>query len=154
MNLEQYLALPYHIRVVRDEDGDGNAGWVASVEELRGCLAQGDTAAEAVSLLISESMELWLGDAIDSGDSIPLPRPESSHSGKFLVRVPRGLHAALDEQARAENVTLNSYVATALAGAAGWSGAITASPARRRAGLAHAQAESAVRQTRQPVATT
>jgi len=39
------------------------------------------------------------------------------------VRIPRGLHAELARQARAEGVSLNQYVATLLAGAAGWRGA-------------------------------
>jgi hypothetical protein len=41
-------------------------------------------------------------------------------SGRFVVRIPRGLHAELVRQARDEGVSLNQYVATLLAGAAGW----------------------------------
>src|SRR5437016_14136947 len=44
-------------------------------------------------------------------------------SGRFVVRIPRGLHAELARQARVEGVSLNQYVATLLAGAAGWRGA-------------------------------
>jgi hypothetical protein len=43
-------------------------------------------------------------------------------SGRFVVRIPRGLHAELARQARNEGVSLNQYVATLLAGAAGWRG--------------------------------
>jgi hypothetical protein len=43
-------------------------------------------------------------------------------SGRFVVRIPRGLHAELARQARDEGVSLNQYVATLLAGAAGWQG--------------------------------
>jgi antitoxin HicB len=131
LKLEDYLALPYHIGLVRDEDEDGNVGWVASVEELRGCLSQGDTPAEAATM-ISEAMEAWLHVALDHGDPIPLPRAESTHSGKFLVRVPRGLHAALEELARADSVSLNSYVNAVLAGAAGWNGSMHRTPAKQR----------------------
>jgi HicB family len=46
-------------------------------------------------------------------------------SGRFVVRIPRGLHAELVRQARDEGVSLNQYVATLLAGAAGWRGAGT-----------------------------
>jgi HicB family len=43
-------------------------------------------------------------------------------SGRFVLRIPRGLHAELTRQARDEGVSLNQYVATLLAGAAGWRG--------------------------------
>jgi len=36
-------------------------------------------------------------------------------SGRFVVRVPRSLHAALDAEARAEGVSLNQLVVTKLA---------------------------------------
>ena len=45
-------------------------------------------------------------------------------SGRFVLRIPRGLHAELGRQAREEGVSLNQYVATLLAGAAGWRGRI------------------------------
>ena len=50
----------------------------------------------------------------------------STASGRFVVRIPRGLHAELTRQARDEGVSLNQYVATLLAGAAGWRGAAPA----------------------------
>ena len=46
-----------------------------------------------------------------------------------MVRIPRGLHAELTRQARDEGVSLNQYVATLLAGAAGWRGTGTGSAA-------------------------
>lgn len=117
-----YLRLPYHVVMLRDEAPDGSAaGWVVWVEELPGCVSQGETAEEAASM-IHEAMELWLEAAIDSGDRIPLPRPEDEYSGRFVLRIPSSLHAALDAGARREGVSMNQYAATLLAGAIGWKG--------------------------------
>jgi len=126
---DDFLRRPYHILLVRDQDSDGNVGWVASVEELRGCLSQGDTPEEAASM-IYEAMGAWLGVALAHGDPIPEPRPEPSFSGRFLVRLPATLHEALDRGAKREGVSLNQYVSTLLAGAIGWSQETAAS--RRR----------------------
>ncbi len=41
--IEGYLRLPYHIVLIRDEDENGQAGYVAEVQELPGCLSQGST---------------------------------------------------------------------------------------------------------------
>jgi len=117
-----YLQLPYHVVMVRDEAPDGSAaGWVAWVEELPGCVSQGETAEEAVSM-IREAMELWLEAAIDAGDPVPLPRPAEGYSGRFVLRIPSSLHAALDAGARREGVSMNQYAAALLAGAVGWNG--------------------------------
>lgn len=120
--VDEYMALPYHVWMVRD-DTDGEPAWVVGVDELPGCLSQGDTPAEAAEM-IQEAMEAWIETRIERGWDIPLPRPESTHSGKFQVRVPQGLHAALDEAARHEGVSLNSLVVSLLAAGVGWAGAV------------------------------
>lgn len=114
----KYLELPYHIELVRDEDEDGNVGFVAEVEELPGCISQGVTPEEAVASL-RDAMESWLSVALEDGRKIPRPR-EDGHSGKFVVRIPSSLHAELVRAAERENVSLNAFVMSALAGAVGW----------------------------------
>ncbi len=54
-NLEHYLSLRYRIQL--DEEADGS--FVAHHPDLSGCIAQGDTATEAVENL-SEARELWI----------------------------------------------------------------------------------------------
>lgn len=115
---EDYLALPYHIELVQDQDEDGNSGWVAEVEELPGCISQGKTAEEAVAS-IRDAMKGWLSVALEDGNTIPLPRGES-YSGKFILRVPATLHAELAKEAEREAVSLNAFATSALAGAVGW----------------------------------
>ncbi len=118
---DDYMKLPYHIRMVRDEDAVGNVAWVASVAELPGCLSQGDTPEEAAAM-IYEAMGAWTESMLALGKEIPLPRPESEYSGKFQVRLPVGLHEAVSLEAEHEGVSLNAYIAAALAGAVGWKG--------------------------------
>ena len=47
-SVDDYLEMPYRISLVHDEDTGGNAGWVAQVVELPGCMAQGDSPNQAV----------------------------------------------------------------------------------------------------------
>jgi predicted RNase H-like HicB family nuclease len=113
--------------MVRDDSGGGAPAWVVWVEELPGCISQGDSPA-AASAMIEDAMRSWIGVAIEHGDAIPRPRAESSHSGKMMVRLPSGLHAALDAGARREGVSLNQFMTTLLAGAIGWA-PVRSSPA-------------------------
>lgn len=119
MDVHDYLRLPYHIGMMRSESADGNAGWVSWVEELDGCISQGDTPEEAASM-IHEAMELWIETALEDGDAVPFPRPEPAHSGRFQVRLPSSLHTALVRAAEREGVSLNQYVSSSLAAASGW----------------------------------
>lgn len=128
--IEEYVRLPYHFELVPDEDGEGRRGWVVTVEELRGCISQGDTPDEAI-VNIRDAMAGWISVAMEDGQEIPLPRPEASYSGKFVVRLPVGLHAVVAEEAEREDVSLNQFVMAVLAGAVGWKGR---TPARVGAG--------------------
>lgn len=119
MNAEQYAELPYHIELVYDRDDVGNVGWVAEIEELPGCISQGGTAEEAVSRA-KDAIVSWVSIANEDGKSIPKPRSENNYSGRFIVRVPKELHARLVKEARNENISLNSYAMSVLAGSIGW----------------------------------
>ncbi len=113
--LARYMGLPYTYTLLPDPDG--GPGYFIQVNELPGCFSQGDSAAEA-STRIREAMEAWLTVAIAHGDKIPEPGSASvadEYSGKFNVRVPRTVHKHLAEAAKREGVSLNLYVATALA---------------------------------------
>ncbi len=117
--LDEYLALAYHITIVHDSDDDGNEGFVAEVEELPGCVSQGSTPEEAVSS-VYDAMAGWISVALDDARDIPEPRDPGTYTGRFLLRIPRTLHAELARQAQREGVSLNQFVATMLAGASGW----------------------------------
>jgi predicted RNase H-like HicB family nuclease len=118
-SLEEYLKLPYHIVLVSDEDEEGNAGWVAEVSELPGCMSQGATPDEAIDH-IRDAMEGWISVALEDGRDIPEPVEPTRFSGRFVVRLPRTLHAEVSRLAEEEGVSLNQFVSVALAGAVGW----------------------------------
>ncbi len=113
-DLAYYLALPYTIELVREED----AAWFARVVELPGCISEGDSAEDAAGM-IQDAMAGWLELALDDGRAIPEPKPREEYSGKFVVRVPRSLHRDLVEAAAREQVSLNQFIATELARAVG-----------------------------------
>jgi len=116
--VESYLNLSYHTTVVQDASGDAPA-WVAWVNELVGCISQGDTREEALEML-DEAMRLWFEVALEQGQAIPPPYEEPEYSGKLMVRLPRGLHRTLALGAKREGISLNQYLGALLAGAVGW----------------------------------
>ena len=101
-DISYYLALPYSIHIQAESEG----GFFARVEELKGCMTQGESLDE-VARNIRDAMEAWLTTALDRG--IAIPEPET-YSGKFVLRVPRSLHRKLAENARGENLSLNQFL--------------------------------------------
>jgi len=99
-----YMNLPYKIVIQKDPFG----GFFAEVEELEGCMTQGETYKEAYENIL-EAMEGWLEVALERGINIPDPESESQFSGKFTLRMPKSLHKKLAQSAKRENVSLNQY---------------------------------------------
>ena len=125
----EYMRLPYTITMVYDTSG-GSPAWVVGVEELQGCLSQGDTPDEAIAM-IREAMEGWFEVAVAYGDEIPLPKDHfPEHSGKFQVRLPVGLHGKLAAVAADEGVSLNQLVTAILAEGVAWRPAGDRKPSR------------------------
>jgi antitoxin HicB len=103
-DVKYYMNLPYRIVIQKDPYG----GFFAEVEELQGCMTQGETYEETYNNII-EAMEGWLEVAIERGIEIPEPGSESQYSGKFTLRIPKSLHKKLAQHAKKENVSLNQY---------------------------------------------
>src|SRR5215212_708030 len=116
---ERLLKLPYHIVLVRDAAGDDERRWTARVQELPGCEARERTSEEAARA-ISHAMEEWLDAALQRGADIPEPRHASTHSGRLLLRIPQDLHSEMARRAEIEDVSLNGYITSLLAGTVGW----------------------------------
>lgn len=116
--LERYLALPYHVTLVRDADGE-DGPWVAQVEELAGCTSRAETAEQATSG-IQQAMADWIRQALSEGREVPEPKAVDEHSGRLLLRMPRTLHAELTRLAEREGISLNQFITDALASAVGW----------------------------------
>ena len=107
--VEYYLGLPYTIELTRDPED----GWFVAVNELPGCMSQGDTPQEAIEM-IYDAMRGWIEVSLEDGDPIPEPRPLDDYSGKFVVRVPPEVHRRLALEAAEEDVSLNRLISTKL----------------------------------------
>jgi predicted RNase H-like HicB family nuclease len=88
---------------------DEDKGFIALVPDLQGCSAVGDTAADAVREA-HDAIAAWLKAARSMKRQIPKPSRELAYSGKFLMRVPKRLHAEMAQAAKAQGVSLNQYV--------------------------------------------
>lgn len=107
--LYHYMNLPYSVKIIPDESGL----YFAEVEELPGCMTQGDTKKDVLEK-IEEAKRGWLTVAIKKGIEIPLPEELKEYSGKFVVRVPKYLHRRLVSQAKKESISLNQLVVSIL----------------------------------------
>ena len=98
----------YPIEVFWSDEDDG---YIAIAPDLPGSSAWGATEAEAIKELHTV-IELWLKAAKKAGNPIPKPSNpvDMSYSGKFLLRVPKRLHADLVRAAKTQSVSLNQYV--------------------------------------------
>ena len=107
MNVQEYMKLPYNhiIKPIQDESG---TYYHASVLEFDGCQSSGDTFQEAYDGLI-EAMEGWIETKLENGFTVPVPLNYDRFSGKFVVRLPKSLHARLAIEAEKEGVSLNQY---------------------------------------------
>lgn len=108
----------YAIVLASGANGDGPA-WTATVEELPGCEARGDTP-ESAAAGVQEAVELWIDAARAEGREVPPPGAAAAHSGKLLVRMPRSLHAELFRAAEREGTSLNAYIVAALSASVAW----------------------------------
>lgn len=115
-DLEYYVKLPYTIILEQWDDGNGPY-WVARIAELPYCLIHGDTPEEAVRE-IEEVKRDWIKSNLDRG--LPIPEPRSrKYSGQIALRISPSLHKLLVYRAETEGMSLNQYMATALATSAG-----------------------------------
>ena len=96
-------AAPYPMRVYFD----GEVGeWVAQVVDLPGCIGAGDSANEAVEAAIKFIPD-WIALAQERGTTVSPPMEGLDASGKFVVRLPKSLHARLQDRAATEQTSLN-----------------------------------------------
>lgn len=113
MNVQDYLKLPYNI-IIRHVEDDSGSYYFAKVQELDGCMSDGETV-EEVHVNIREAMEGWIETKLEAGYSVPTPIESENYSGKFVLRLPKSLHARLVIEAEKEGVSLNQYALYKLA---------------------------------------
>ncbi|MBI4083469.1 MAG: type II toxin-antitoxin system HicB family antitoxin [Candidatus Lambdaproteobacteria bacterium] len=106
----EYLRRPYARMVIPEQDGT----YVAEILEFPGCIAEGQTAEEAMTSL-EEAAAGWISAALGQGQDIPEPTSSRGFSGKLALRIPKGLHRRITMFAERDGTSLNQFVITALA---------------------------------------
>lgn len=107
--LDDYLELPYTLRITPDPHG----GYAGVVEELPGCITQGESWAE-VGDMLRDAMRAWIAVALEDGRPVPVPR-EHGEAVRFLLRLPQTLYHDVQRAAEHEGVSLNQYLIYRLA---------------------------------------
>ena len=125
--LEYYAKLPYTVVVEQWDDGHG-VYWVARIVELPHCLIHADSPEAAVKELQEVKLD-WLKSNLERGLKIPEPH---QYSGQIRLRIPPSIHRMLAYRAETEKVSLNQYMALALAKAVDDLGGPPPVTARRR----------------------
>ena len=113
---EYYAKLPYTVIVEQWDDGEGPY-WVARIAELPHCLIHTDTPEEVIKEIQEVKMD-WIKSNLERGLRIPEPRPRK-YSGQIRLRISPSLHKLLAYRAETEGMSLNQYMATALATSVG-----------------------------------
>lgn len=107
---EEYLRKKYVRRIEPDEDG----GFVATIQEFPGLVAEGESVDEAYEAL-SQAAKAWLEVSFAHGRHVPEPYDFEGCSGKLALRLPRSLHRQAAELAALEDTSLNQFLVTAIA---------------------------------------
>jgi predicted RNase H-like HicB family nuclease len=105
--VKSYLELPYNIIIRHITDASGDY-YFATVLEFDGCMSDGATYQEAFEN-IQDAMKGWIETKLANDFPVPPPLDNEKYSGKFLVRLPKTLHAKLAIEAKNEGVSLNQY---------------------------------------------
>ncbi len=115
-DLKYYTNLNYPIEIRKIPEDEGG-GYCAEIPQLGrfAFVGDGDTVEESLDNLEAVKSDLF-ADYLKRG--IPIPEPEieveEQYSGRFVVRVPKALHALLSKQAKKNECSLNQYVTTLL----------------------------------------
>ena len=105
------IAYPFTVRYLAEDEG---GGFLIEFPDLSGCVSDGDTIEDAIENGM-DAVNAWIAAAVEFGDPVPRPGSGESYSGRWVQRVPKGLHARLVTRARHEGVSLNTFVTTLIA---------------------------------------
>ena len=108
--LQSVLDPKYVRRLIPDPAG----GFTATIHELPGCIAEGDTAEEALAQLDAVAHS-WIESAKATGYPVTPPIDYEGASGKIALRISRRLHQLAAERADMEGTSLNQFIGNALA---------------------------------------
>ncbi len=124
------LARPYVRRLLPDPE----CGYTVTVHEFPGCIAEGDTAEEALSNF-DRAAESWLAVCFAEGYPVIEPMEASEYVGRLALRIPRGLHRDVAELARLDECTVDQLIAVAISEYVGRRQGLTPDEAAKSSGL-------------------
>jgi predicted RNase H-like HicB family nuclease len=110
MTPAEYLKRAYSRVVVPESDGT----FRCEILEFPGCIASGDTAAQALANL-EDVAESWLASTLARGQPIPEPIEENEFSGKLVLRWAKSMHRKAARAARYDGVSLNTFIGNCVA---------------------------------------
>jgi len=105
------LKLPY-LRVLTPDAESGT--YAAEILEFPGCVAEGNSPEDAFQRL-EKTAKSWIEAARDLGQDIPPPLSAKGFGGRVALRLPKSLHRQASLAAVRDGVSLNQFIATALA---------------------------------------
>ena len=103
------LARPY----VRNLLPDGGGGYTVTVQEFPGCIAEGDTAEDALRNFDAAAAS-WIEAAVASGLAIVEPVEAPLYSGRIALRIPGGLHQDVARLAQIDDCSINQLLSVAI----------------------------------------
>jgi predicted RNase H-like HicB family nuclease len=104
------LARPYVRNLLPDADG----GYTVTVQEFPGCIAEGDTAEDALRNFDAAAAS-WIEAAVASGLAIAEPIEPPVYSGRVALRIPAGLHQDVADLATIDECSINQLLSVAIA---------------------------------------
>jgi predicted RNase H-like HicB family nuclease len=84
-------------------------GYIATVPELPGCSAFGDTEEDALREA-RIAVKLWLSAAKKAGRPVPEPISEKQFKGRFPLRIPTDIRRRLEIEAKRKGMSLNQLI--------------------------------------------
>lgn len=87
---------PFEVRPLTEDEG---GGFLVTFPDLPGCMADGATIEDAIAEA-ADAETSWLSTKEELG--------LTDVSGRFMVRIPKSLHARLQARARQEGVSMNT----------------------------------------------
>jgi predicted RNase H-like HicB family nuclease len=104
------LARPYVRRLLPDPDG----GYTVTVREFPGCVAEGNSAEEALANFDAAAAS-WIAAATAGGYEIAQPVEPPLYSGRVALRIPGGLHQDIANLAELDECSINQLLGVAIA---------------------------------------
>jgi len=97
----KYAIVVFHSR--EDE------GYIATVPELPGCSAFGETG-EAALREAKVAASLWLSSAKKAGRPVPEPISEKQFKARFPLRMPAAVRQRLEIEAKRKGISINQLI--------------------------------------------